>query len=341
MGVQVVLTSRRKFLAFLALAICFTPALVAPDDTVFDGPTTITCPASRPLCNGQRCCVAKNGVCCADNEHCCPSGYTCSTGGQCAAKNNATHKYDAIVPQYRLCQPDLSLHRLKLSKPSGMYFPYFADSPVDAPSRIRMAVIVIHGAARNPDVYFCGMREAAVALQEDWPASDVGVFAPWFMHDVDQPPPGTIQWNGADNDGAWRKGAESMDDGEGTASSFDMLDAMVRSLLDEQLHPLEALAIVGHSSGGQTVQRYALTTKVHDIIKERGIPVRFVVSNPSSYAYLSRKRWSDDSESFADPLPSAINACEGYDRWGWGLGAPHPPYVAGQDLTSFAARCAA
>ena len=43
-----------------------------------------------------------------------------------------------------------------------------------------------------------------------------------------------------------------------------------------------AIVVSGHSAGGQFVTRYQMANRVHDTL---GIRVRYVVANPSSYAY--------------------------------------------------------
>ena len=52
--------------------------------------------------------------------------------------------------------------------------------------------------------------------------------------------------------------------------------------------------MVGHSSGGQTVQRYALTQHLTPVLNQSTFHPRFVVINPSSYAYFDQRRWIDD-----------------------------------------------
>jgi pimeloyl-ACP methyl ester carboxylesterase len=73
---------------------------------------------------------------------------------------------------------------------------------------------------------------------------------------------------------------------------------------------LELVTLVGHSSGGQAVQRYALTTKM--AVEAR---VRYVVANPSSFAYLNGERWLDQgkpTERLATPPASVTSGCPRY-----------------------------
>ena len=51
----------------------------------------------------------------------------------------------------------------------------------------------------------------------------------------------------------------------------------------------DLISVVGHSAGGQTVQRYALSTALPPAIRT-GLALRYVVANPSSYGYLDSTR---------------------------------------------------
>jgi hypothetical protein len=93
--------------------------------------------------------------------------------------------------------------------------------------------------------------------------------------------------------------------------------------------------VIGHSAGGQFVNRYQMANHVHERL---GVPVAYVVSNPSSYAYLDALRPS--SSAFPaniaaeppgytlppsdDPPPPFVEFsdrrnCTTYDRWPYGL----------------------
>lgn len=50
---------------------------------------------------------------------------------------------------------------------------------------------------------------------------------------------------------------------------------------------LKAIVVSGHSAGGQYVTRYEMANQIHDTL---GVPITYVVSNPSSYAYLDPER---------------------------------------------------
>jgi hypothetical protein len=64
--------------------------------------------------------------------------------------------------------------------------------------------------------------------------------------------------------------------------------------------------------------------KIHDTL---GVPVSYVVSNPSSYAYLDPIRPTADGKDFR-PFPDARN-CTTYDRWPYGLQGRTGGYTLG------------
>ena len=77
----------------------------------------------------------------------------------------------------------------------------------------------------------------------------------------------------------------------------------------------------GHSAGGQFVTRYQMANRVHDTL---GVPVRYVVANPSSYAYPDALRPVINPGETGDPSGTAFRpfrerSCVSYDRWPYGL----------------------
>ena len=155
-----------------------------------------------------------------------------------------------------------------------------------------MAIIVIHGANRDADNYFCsfyGLHKDQSYRTED----EVLVITPDFNYESDKGvEAGDAFWNTSRPWGDWRAGAHSApSSGHGkTVSSYAVLDTFVKFLADKVLFPnLDLISVVGHSAGGQTVQRYALTTSLPPVVRP-GLSVRFIVANPSSYGYLDETR---------------------------------------------------
>lgn len=94
-------------------------------------------------------------------------------------------------------------------------------------------------------------------------------------------------------------------------SSFEMMDALVIKLR-EKYPNIRYYTFVGHSAGGQFVQRYAATTNAMISMQYLGGDAHFVVANPSSYVYLNPERLVDGTWQ----LPTA---CSAYNNYKYGL----------------------
>jgi pimeloyl-ACP methyl ester carboxylesterase len=85
---------------------------------------------------------------------------------------------------------------------------------------------------------------------------------------------------------SWRSGGVSASHPDLT--SFDFIDQVLKKLANKQVFPnLGAIVVAGHSAGGQFVARYQMANRVHDTL---GVPVTYVVANPSSYAWPDNTR---------------------------------------------------
>ena len=182
---------------------------------------------------------------------------------------------------------------------------------------VTRAVLVIHGRLRNADTYWKS-AEAAAAAAGPAAASTV-MIVPQFLADIDiQPrglPPDTLHWSLE----GWMGGDPA--NGPAPLSSFDALDAIVARLADRTQFPnLREIVVAGHSGGAQVVQRYAVLNRG---LTAPGVIVRYVVANPSSYAYFDSLRPAPGG-GFA-PYPAA--ECPGFDEWKYGM-LHLPPYAA-------------
>jgi hypothetical protein len=113
-------------------------------------------------------------------------------------------------------------------------------------------------------------------------------------------------------------GWESGDDAAGPspASSFDAMDAVLHKLSIPALFPaLKIVVIAGHSAGGQFVQRYAILGRGEELLDQRGVHLRYVIANPSSYAYFDERR--PDGAGHFTPFREA--ACPGFNKWKYGM----------------------
>lgn len=189
---------------------------------------------------------------------------------------------------------------------------------------VTRAVIVIHGQSRNADTYFMSSERAAAAAEAD--VDGVLIIAPQFLAVADMTghglPAELLHWQAGD----WPAGLPAQ--GPVPISSYDVIDRILARLADRRLFPaLQHVVLAGHSAGGQLVQRYAVVGRGEDALTGRGISLRYVVANPSSYLYF------DDVRS----NPPSPGACPGFNRWKYGLtGAP--PYVGEVDAVGLETR---
>ena len=184
---------------------------------------------------------------------------------------------------------------------------------VDAPNpQIARALVMVHGAGRDADNYF---RTAVAAAFLAGALDDTIVISPRFASNNgvcrDALAPNEVSWScGGDS---WRSGGASVTDDKLT--SFNLADEILRKLARKAIFPnLKTIVVAGHSAGGQYVNRYEMSNQVHDTL---GVPIAYVVSNPSSYAYLDATRPSPDPTGFG-PFHDARN-CTTFDRWPYGL----------------------
>ncbi|WP_163505412.1 alpha/beta hydrolase [Fodinicola acaciae] len=194
------------------------------------------------------------------------------------------------------CQPggDRCLGRVEIR--SGVTLPYFASFPLTGSPDPTGAVIVMHGTGRNAAHYFELTTKAASAY-----AGKAEIIAPWMQTSDDNPERSDAYWTNGDET-SWKDGGDAVD--QDKLSSYDAIDAILRILADKAKFPhLTKVTLLGHSAGAQFMQRYAAGARG----LPSGLDIRFVVANPSSYAYLDKKR------------PASTSGCSHYNDYKYGL----------------------
>jgi pimeloyl-ACP methyl ester carboxylesterase len=204
---------------------------------------------------------------------------------------------------------------------------------------IRRAFVFVHGIVRDADNHF---RTALAAAFLADGLDDTMIVAPRFASNSsasgnevgncrDTLAADEANWVcDAQRPDTWRSGGRAITGGK--LSSFDFMDEILRRLARKEVFPnLKTIVVAGHSAGGQFVMRYEMLNQVHD---ELGIPISYLVANPSSYAYVDNLRPTASAftataqvgapSSSANPSPAFLpyadaKNCTGYDIWPYGL----------------------
>lgn len=187
----------------------------------------------------------------------------------------------------------------------------YRSHPMDVRNEsITRVLVMVHGAGRNADGYFSSAMAAAFLAGA---LENTLVISPRMASNDGQGcrdtlAPNEVSWHC----NTWRSGGPSLS--HPAVTSFDFLDEILRKVARKERFPnLKVIVVTGHSAGGQVTNRYQMTNQVHDKL---GVPVHYILSNPSSYAWPSDER----------PTAAA-----------WGLTANPPGYIpeVRQDARAF------
>lgn len=117
-------------------------------------------------------------------------------------------------------------------------------------------------------------------------------------------------------------------------SSIDVYDQLLRHLVFAERFPdLRQIVVAGHSGGGQLVNRLAALSR---FTPPDGVNIRYVIMNPGSWLYFSKKRYDfgDPANGFRIPDDAALERLlpqtnhpdlplaavrKNYDKYGYGL----------------------
>ena len=189
---------------------------------------------------------------------------------------------------------------------TGGFVPLYRSLPFDPNPAVVSAVVVIHGNRRDADRYFERLIDAA---RLEGRSADVALLAPNFRTLKDGPALGEHFWSSS----GWKIGNKSQDNNRVSAFSVmnELLERICRS--GRSTFPgLERVVVIGHSAGGQFVNRYATGGAG---CSDPAVEVRYVVMNPSSYLYVDGRRPAKESGAFVVPETS----CDDYDEYKYGL----------------------
>jgi hypothetical protein len=195
---------------------------------------------------------------------------------------------------------------------------------------VEKAVVVFHGKGRNVEGYFHALERAAEKAESD--SQHSLLLAPQFLREEDVEahhlPQQFLRWHA----GSWTAGEPAL--GPVQLSTFEVIDELLVILGNHQQFPnLRRIVLVGHSGGGQLLNRYAIVGTEINKLGSAGVGLRFVIANPSSYFYFSDDRPLADG-SFA-PFRSA--SCPDFNHWRYGR-ANAPSYVGDTSRAAWESR---
>lgn len=171
---------------------------------------------------------------------------------------------------------------------------------------------MIHGAGRDAHNYF---RTALSAAFLAGALKNTIVISPRFASNSETTCSDSLdahEVNWPCSGDSWRSGGVAT---SSKLTSYELMDEILTKLSNKEVFPnLKRIVVAGHSAGGQYVTRYAMSGKVHDGL---GVPVSYVVSNPSSYAYPNAERPSGEKPEFSAFRDS--RNCTTYDGWPYGI----------------------
>lgn len=200
---------------------------------------------------------------------------------------------------------------------------------------VNRALVFVHGAGRDADNYF---RTALAAAFLAGALENTIIVSPRFASHTgncaDALDPDEVNWPCSGD--SWRSGGAAA--GNDKLTSFDFADEILRKLARKDIFPnLGLIVVAGHSAGGQFVNRYEMANRVGE---QLSVPVRYIASNPSSYAYLDNTRPNDKAYSVSARAPGYVPAvpanasasgssafgtfsdrrdCTTWDTWPYGL----------------------
>ncbi len=178
---------------------------------------------------------------------------------------------------------------------------------------ITQLILAIHSSSYNPDYYL----ENSLILLQDNPEQlkKTLIMAPAFYRKDKTSLSNIMVWRSSP---FWGSSRALYHEKKINLSSYDILDDILTRIISSNHFPnLTNIVILGHSAGGQLVNRYAACNTVEDTIAiKKHISIRYLVMAPSSYVYMDGERATrDDLAQFKHPF----NAYKKYNYWGYGL----------------------
>lgn len=212
--------------------------------------------------------------------------------------------------------------RLKIQNANDCYIPYISNYPLNKKNDdIRHVILAIHSSNYDAIMVYNDCMELVYAHNLN---KSTLVIAPQFLREKH------LKNNTEENLLFWKvypfwgsSISTTKSAGENLKiSAYSILSEIIADLCSKTTSPnIQKITILGHSAGGQFVNRFAASNTVEfDVVRPAGIQCKYVVMNPSSYVYFSPKRPVNGSvRNFSIPSPDVVEKHPGYNNYGYGL----------------------
>ncbi|MBA4158400.1 MAG: hypothetical protein H0X65_13090 [Gemmatimonadetes bacterium] len=206
--------------------------------------------------------------------------------------------------------------------------PFCSTHPIDEPNAaVERIVFSIHGVGTNAETYFRNMIRAAERVPGA--LGRTLVIAPQLLTAayVENLDIGAtdVFWN-MSSQRFWggESGSNEAHPRAVSISSFEIVDRLLAQLAEPGRFPnLKVIILAGHSGGGQFTNRYAAANTFDgEALRQRGVRIRYLVANPSTYVYLTEERvvpGVGTRDEFVVPSADLTEACPGFNTYGTGL----------------------
>lgn len=220
-------------------------------------------------------------------------------------------------------QMELAGQRYAVTTAEGQVclFPYRSSHDLEATNEnVERLIYSIHSSVYDAMLYYDNAAMAISRGGED-PEKNL-IIAPHFLNRQTiqqeisrQMPMDTLYWREYPYWGT----SEGVYNGRSvTISAYDVADQMLEGIVRSGRFPnLKSIVILGHSAGGQMVNRYAAGSRFEfDTAQPAGIEVRYLVMAPSTCVYFTPERWVKGT---ADEFRMPGRAPSDFNSWGYGI----------------------
>lgn len=219
----------------------------------------------------------------------------------------------------------IATERLRVKHNVECYIPYLSNMPIDKKNEnITHLIIAIHASGHSTYSVYSDCMELLKKHKKQ--KNDIIIVAPQFLmnkHVVENTEENLLYWNVSPFYGSSISTTKSFE-GDLRISAYHVLEDIIADFCEKKNFPnINRITILGHSAGGQLVNRFAASNTVEfDKARPQNIEIKYVIMNPSSYVYMSPKRSVDWSvKRFTVPSEEEIAKNPGYDNYSYGLNA--------------------